>query len=492
MAFEVGESSRAREEAAEEGEASGTAARPWVALSSIPVVYGTRHAAAAAFVPGVDFLLELQRPPRASYLALPERLVPDPRLWEPGYNFPYVIAAAPGRLLFMASQMATQRRSVFDPDYFLCDVDARTALRLPAVPHELPLRLFPRRTMGLAADPRFPGQGHYMLAQLHPAEGTFQMRHDALLCFSTATGEWSVKQLASAPDHEPWGAHGVFALGGFLWWVDIAYGMLFCDPFEEHPHLRLVALPDGCQMQGLGRGYRDTRLMDQRRLVRPSQGLLRYVEIQGLSYDPVPAAVNDPPNNPAVSMWTLVEPEGADPWRPEYETPFADIWAHRTYIDAGLPQGKVPKLALVDPNNHKIIYFFQDALLFAWDAGAGKVVCCQECFVDRDFRDLDFQFSRFVDAWESELAPTLHGDDAASSDGGSGIKGTDGEEELDVATGFDEDFQELASLLSQMEIKSQPDREHSLSDLLTMIAEDMAPPSEPSHEAGAGDQADEP
>ncbi|CAO2201796.1 unnamed protein product [Urochloa humidicola] len=467
MALEVGESSSAREEAAEEGEASGAAAvPPWVVLSSIPVVYGTHDAASAAFVPGVDLLLELQRPPRASYLALPERLVPNSRRWESRYNFPYVLAAAPGRLLFMASQMG------IDPDYFLCDVAARTALRLPAVPRELRLRLFQRRTMGLAADPRFPGQGHYMLAQLHPADGTARTRHNALLCFSTATGEWSVKQLASVPDHEPWGAHGVFAVGGFLWWVDIAYGMLFCDPFEEHPRLRLVALPDGCQMQGLG-GHRDTRLMNQCRFVRPSQGLLRYVEIQDLSYDTT------------FSMWTLVDPEGADPWRREFVTSFTDIWVHNTYIAAGLPQGKVPNLALVDPNNHKVIYFFLDALLFAWDAGAWDVVCWEQCFVDRDFRDLHFQYSPFVEAWESELAPTLHGDDAASSDGGSGIKGTDDEEESDAAM-------KIASLLCQMQIKSQPDREDSLSDLLTMFAKDLAPPSEPSHEAEAGDQADEP
>ncbi|CAL5002182.1 unnamed protein product [Urochloa decumbens] len=482
MAFELGESSRssARQEEAAEGEASsGAAARqqppPWVALSSIPAVYRPRNPAAAAFVPDVDLLLELQPPPLGSYLALPERLVPDPRRWEPGYNFPYVIAAAPGRLLFMASQMATQRRSVNDPDYFLCDVAARTALRLPAVPREFPFGLFPRRTMGLAADPRFPGQDQYMLAQLHPAEGSAQRRHDALLCFSTATGQWSVKYLASAPDHDPWGAHGVFALGGFLWWVDVAYGMLFCDPSEENPRLRLVTLPDGCQMQGLGNGRpRDTRLMDQRRLVRPSQGMLRYVEIQGLSYDP--AAVNEPPNNPAVAMWTLVEPEGADPWRHEFETSFTDIWDHPTYINAGLPQGMVPKLALIDPTNHEVVYFFQDALLFAWDARAGEVVRSEECFVDRDYRDPFFQYSRFVDAWYSELAPTLHGDDPASSDGGSG-------------SGSDE---ELASLLSQMEIRSQPDREHSLSDLLVMIEEDMAPPAEPSPEAKMGDQADEP
>ncbi|CAO2210944.1 unnamed protein product [Urochloa humidicola] len=415
MAFEVGESSRssAREEEAEEGEASGAEALPWVALSSIPVVYGTRDAAAAAFVPGVDLLLELQDPPRGSYLALLERLVPDPRGSKPGYNFAYVIASAPGRLLLVVGGIS-QRRGLHDPSYFLCDVGARTALRLPAMPPEIPFRLFPHRAMGLAADHRFFGDEEFWIVQLHPAAPD-QERKAALLCFSTATGEWSVKTLASAPDHEPWGAHGVFALGGFLWWVDIAYGILFCNPFHESPRLRFVPLPDGCQMQGLRNAPRDAKLLDQRRLVRPSEGMLRYVEIHGLSYDR--AAVNDPPNNPVVSMWTLVHPKDADPWRHEYETSFADIWAHGTYLAAGLPQGKVPKLALIDPNNHEVIYFFQDALLFAWDARAGQVVSCAECFVDRVYQALDFQYSRFVDAWEPELAPTVHGDDPASSDG---------------------------------------------------------------------------
>ena len=75
----------------------------------------------------------------------------------------------------------------------------------------------------------------------------------------------------------------------------------------------------------------------------------------------------------------------------------------------------------------------------------------------------------------------------------SGAKGPEHEEEFDAGTGSDE---ELASLLSQMEVKSQPDKEHSLSELLTVLAEeDMAPPAEPSPsslEAEAGDQADEP
>ncbi|CAO2191425.1 unnamed protein product [Urochloa humidicola] len=190
--------------------------------------------------------------------------------------------------------------------------------------------------------------------------------------------------------------------------------MLFCDPYHhERPRLRFVTLPVGCQ---IGNGPRDAKLMDQHRLVRPSQGRLRYIEIDY--------------NRAAVCMWTLVHPKAADPWRREYQVSFTDMWAHHTYIATGLPQGEVPKLALIDPNNHKIIYFFQDALLFAWDAGKGEVVCCEECFLDRDSQNLTFQYSRFIDAWESELAPTLHGDDGASSDGGTGMSETDEEEKV--------------------------------------------------------------
>jgi hypothetical protein len=169
-------------------------------------------------------------------------------------------------------------------------------------------------------------------------------------------------------------------------------------------------------MHGLGDRPRPTaRLMDQRRLIRPSQGMLRYVEIQGLSYDR--AAVDDAWINPTVSMWTLVDPEGPHPWRFECEASFADIWAHDSYVAAGLPQGKVPKLALVDPNNHDVVYFFQDKVLFALHVRAGRVLACQECLVDCQVQNLEFQYSRFVQAWEWELPPKFPGEDPSSSDG---------------------------------------------------------------------------
>ena len=245
-----------------------------------------------------------------------------------------------------------------------------------------------------------------MVAQLH---ASVSRRHDALLCYSTATGQWAVKPLSSDRDHESWGADGVIAHDSLLWWVDVAYGMLVCDPFDSHPHLRFVPLPPGCKMHGLGDGPRPTSEMDQHRLIRPSQGMLHYVEIQGLSYDS--AAVNAPPT---VSMWTLVNPAGPHTWRFECEASFADIWAHDSYVAAGLPRGKVPKLALVDPTNHDVVYFFQDTALFALDVRARRVLACEECLVDRVFQDPLFQYSRFIDAWEP---PTVRGDSPASSDG---------------------------------------------------------------------------
>nr|CAB3480955.1 unnamed protein product [Digitaria exilis] len=332
----------------------------------------SRHERAAEVAPSVaDFLLELQEPPRGSYLLVPERLAPDPRMRSPFDNFAYIIAA---------------RRGSLDPVYFLCDVRAGIATRLPAVPREVPIKLFPRRTVGLVADPRFPG--HHMVVQLHPAEGADMRRHDALLCFSTATDQWTVKTLASAPDHEPWGAHGVFAHGRFLCWVDIAYGMLTCDPFEDHPDLRFVPLPPGSEMQGLGGGQRPTRLMDQRRCIRPSQGTLCYIEIQGLSYDR--ATLYDPPINPSVSVWTLSNPASPNPWNFECDAPFSDIWDHPAYISSGLPQGKVPNLALIDPNNHDVVYFFQDASILAVNVRTRVVVACEEYWVDRFLQDAQF------------------------------------------------------------------------------------------------------
>ena len=403
---EAAESSRARQQPEEPSDESPQRCR-WVALSTItggPHRPGDeRH---RRILRGRDLLLDLHDPPRASTLVLRANLTSF---------FPIILVAdsSSARLLVKAAWGSAR---INRPEYFLCDARARTAQRLPAVPSsELGgpdacplggLDLCPRRSIGLIADP--DRTGHFMIAQLHPAPAT---RHGFILFYSTATRRWATKQLASAPEHKRWGAHGVLAHDGLLWWVDVAYGMVVCNPFDDAPHLRLVPLPEGCALQGVEvernnfHGWQRTReFLDQRRFIRPSEGKLRYVEILGFNYDTAAAAA-EPPNDPTVRMWTLVDQAGPNPtntWELEYEAPFAEIWAHDSYVAAGLPPDKVPNLALVDPDNHGVAYFFHGTRLFGLDVRARRVVACDECVIDDapiDMVEGGYLSSRFVEAW---------------------------------------------------------------------------------------------
>ncbi|PWZ31619.1 Replicase polyprotein 1a [Zea mays] len=434
---------------------------PWAALSSIAVVLDDsagNEERAKLLAPGAsDFLLDL-RPPLdgASYLVLPKRLVQDSK-W---FSFPCVISACSDRLLFLVSRGDQDRNYA----YFLGDAHAGTAALLPDVPAHLGVETnFPRRSIGLIADPRHGG--HYMVAHLYPTSTT---RHQTLLCYSTVTDQWTARPLVSAPDHPPWGAHGVLAHGGLLWWIDVAYGMLVCNPFaaDDGLRLRFIPLPLGCQMKALtGRARLFLEdMMDRRRIIRLSQGKLRYVAIQ---------VQRIPKDQATVCMFTLVLRQGGQhSWEHEYTVTFADIWSHRSYADARLPSGVVPSLAFVDPNNPNILYFFLDKTLFALDAQARQVLHHMEYSLDPDYYgQLRVRYSCFVDAWV--LPPTLlrKGDSRWTYDDDEGTDGSDFDQTtsllslMEIKSQLDDegtdgsDFDQTTSLLSLMEIKSQLDDE---------------------------------
>ena len=155
-------------------------------------------------------------------------------------------------------------------------------------------------------------------------------------------------------------------------------------------------------MERKSNGSRQTReFLNQRRFIRPSEGKLRYVEIRGFDYHTAAAAA-EPPINPTVTMWTLVRDRNTWNWEFEYEAPFAEIWAHDSYVAAGLPPDKVPNLALVDPDNHGVVYFFQGTRLFGVDVRARRVVACDECVIDDapiNMVEGGYLSSRFVEAW---------------------------------------------------------------------------------------------
>ena len=125
-----------------------------------------------------------------------------------------------------------------------------------------------------------------------------------------------MKELAwsSPPPHQRWSAECVVSYGGMLWWVELSYGLLACDPFADNPELLHVPLPPVLdQLLVLITG---TVNRGARRCVMVSGGKLRYVQIHGN------------PDAPVVSMWALTEDRE---WNPERSVPFLDIWADESY-----------------------------------------------------------------------------------------------------------------------------------------------------------------
>jgi len=376
--------------------------RRWVALVSNPVLLLDEDERARAMPLGTNVDLDLHDPPRPSYLVLHPRIVAlDPCDDFARQPSPYILAAdRSGRLLFRVNNPDSNESFEEEDAMYLCNTHARRATILPPVPYPgLRIEPRPRRSVGLIANPDPTRRGDYLVAQLYPRESV--LLGDRLLCYSTATSCWFLKPLLTSPSlrmRNPCAENGVLAHDGRLYWLALAYGVFVCNPFADTSHLRFVSLPAGCEMW---EELFHSVYIAQRRRVAPSEGLLRYVEIRGLSYEVfVPPDVAPPPVNPSVWMWTLVDPEAAEPWRFEYEAPFAEVWAHESYVANGLPHGEVPHVALVDPDNHGVVYFLQDSKLFGLDVRARRVISCEDCPV-RDDREIMLRNSRpILDAWE--------------------------------------------------------------------------------------------
>lgn len=402
-------SSRARQEAEAEAEPPQ---RRWVALVSIPVILASGDERARAMLAhATNVELDLHDPPQPSYLLLHPSIVGlKPVAQQPSV---YILATdGSGSLVFRVTNHGRNGPDEDDVMYF-CDAHARRAISMPAVPYsDLRVEARPHRSrsIGLIADPDPCRHGHYLVAQLYPRDSV--LLGDKLLCCSTATFQWFVKPLltsATTRMRNPSADTGVVAHAGRLYWLALAYGVFVCDPFADTAHLRFLALPADCDLGE--KPYRINRAyVAQCRRVAPSEGQLRYVEVRGLSYEAyVAPAVAPPPVHPTVWMWTLVDPEATEPWRFEYEAPFAEVWAHESYAAAGLPHGEVPHVALVDPDDHGIVYFFQGSKLFGLDVRKKQVIACKECLIDRD--QVTLQSSRpIVHAWELPPPPTLLGD----------------------------------------------------------------------------------
>ncbi|KAJ1293797.1 hypothetical protein BS78_01G096200 [Paspalum vaginatum] len=185
-----------------------------------------------------------------------------------------------------------------------------------------------------------------------------------------------------------WFGEGVISHGGVLWWIDLSYGLLACDPFAEEPellHVPLPRVPDELPVEPINHSAYCC--------VKVSGGRLRYVQIHGSRDAPV------------VSTWALANPASAGEWNPERRVCLADIWADKSYLETMLPRS-MPALALLHPVHPDKLYFFLDSCIFAIDLSRRMVVEFSE-FRMPDLpehpRDLMIS-SHFVHAWEYDAS----------------------------------------------------------------------------------------
>ncbi|CAN6313578.1 unnamed protein product [Urochloa humidicola] len=352
----------------------------WVILGSVARVSAAED---ADLPPGADLSLALAPPPRASLLTIPPRLFPDAPT---ARNFPAVLAADPsGLLLLHANQGRATGPLVIDrpgyrhfewrefvDGYFVLDAATGSAFAIPE-----PELISEKAFLGLLPH---PGGGRYVVAELQPIVGC---DYADLLCFASDVGEWVQKKVPDTLPRRWWVPTAVLAHCGRLWWADLFFGLIACDPFADAPALAFVPLPPGKALR-----YKEAAwVLDRYRVVGISAGKLRFVDMY---------RNRDRGGALKVSVWTLPDPDATE-WALEHEASFHDIWADPSYKAAGLPE-KIPVLALIHPKDPAVVYFFLQEHLFGVDLRARSVVECEVYELVAPGRDL--VATRFVHAWE--------------------------------------------------------------------------------------------
>jgi hypothetical protein len=99
--------------------------------------------------------------------------------------------------------------------------------------------------------------------------------HTTLLCFSSDVGEWVEKEVAYP--FPPWqlAPNCVVSHSGRLWFVDLSWCLITCDPFASTPALRFVPLQPGKEL----RCREAWGVLDRYCCVRVSAGKLQFVDM---------------------------------------------------------------------------------------------------------------------------------------------------------------------------------------------------------------------
>ncbi|XP_062230073.1 uncharacterized protein LOC133927644 [Phragmites australis] len=329
-----------------------------------------------------DLSVALAVPPRVSTLTVPMSVHPKPD-YDDTDKHPYVVAADGAGLLlhvshwpFVGFDLDRNPPGILlvARDFLPADANAGRG-ELMAITVRVPDRARPDqpgieniKNVGLVY---LPGSGgaEYVIAELRLAPfpgGDGDDDRATLLSFRSGTDAWVEREL-SCPSMSGrrwmWSSHDVVAHGGKLWWVNLVWGLLGCDPFADEPVLRHVVLPQTFPLEHTAELPQN---IESSRIVRVSQGKVRFVDIT--------RARIDPPEETLVVIWTMVlGSSGYAWWKQQCATSLAIIWASDSYRATGMPE-EVPVLALVHPSNADVVYFFLDQYLFGVNVSQSMVM----------------------------------------------------------------------------------------------------------------------
>ncbi|KAL6909866.1 hypothetical protein ACP4OV_001525 [Aristida adscensionis] len=333
---------------------------PWVVLGRVALV---QHDSVDD--PG-DLSVALAVQPRASTLTVPMSLHPRPD-FDDTDRHPYVVAAddAAGGLLLHVSHWPFVGFDL-DPDppgslLVARDFHPRgahpvgAATRVPTRAQSGQPGISNIRNVGFVSRPGTAG-AEYVVAELRLVGGGDDDDRATLHCFRSGTDAWVGRDLSCPSMHGDrglWSSHDVVAHDGKLWWVNLVWGLLGCDPFADEPELRHVKIPPAFAN---GRKVQEWPTVECHRMVKVIQGKLRYVAMARDFVEPVEETL--------MFVKTLeFGPSGETRWEIQSCNSLGVIWASDSYIATGMPE-EVPVLALVHPGNPDVVYFFLNQYLF--------------------------------------------------------------------------------------------------------------------------------
>jgi hypothetical protein len=342
---------------------------PWVILRTVLRVHTWDR----------DLFFELVDPPRLSFLTVSTRVSParPPPLARRGTSsvirHPRILSADLSASLFLtvtptphppaaapttASSSSARTSAATDICCFVLDAASCTSHRIPD-----PAPGFAR--FGVIAA---PDGASFMVVGLRCPIGNDRA---SLHCFSSRTGGWVTKDVNNPRPHRTWTFSDVIAHDGKLWWVDTTAtttkGLLYCDPFADQPSMSFVPFPNhvtAMEARAKATAYDYVQVAD---------GRLRWVHVL-CDLDETEDGAPILNGAPLLSIYVVL---GGDDdgyrldfellphWRGDFS--FCFIWESDTFKATEMPKYEQPVLALIDPNDTDLLYFFLGDYLFGFD-----------------------------------------------------------------------------------------------------------------------------